>query len=189
MRTRTVRWFAVGGWSAASAVVAHGGAGILAESRWLAVALAGSLAAAASLSVLLAQAFERYALASRIQQGDYRVAGCDAFSGSPLSATAASMLLCQGAAHLALLMAGVHATAGAPGAAALHVVLALLGAALLHELERVLGRSTAVLRAALRAALALLSPAIPAFRRCRSVGIDPAVYTSQTGPRAPPVFA
>jgi hypothetical protein len=155
----TTRVVTVGGWSAAAALVAHGGPALLVDPRWLAVALAGSLAAASGLAVTGGRALERHAQLARLARGELAPATASGFARAPMSLLLGAMLACQGAAHLALLAGGVHTAAEPGGALALHGALAGLGALVLYRLEVLLERVSDRLTAAVSRAIQLLTEA------------------------------
>jgi hypothetical protein len=111
-----MRAVAFAGLASASASLAHGDTR---DPRWIAVALLG---AAAATVVLLAAG----------SLAGHRLAGHAAL---PLGVLVCAMLFAQAAAHVALLLAGAPAHAGAGGALALHVVLALLAALVVRGID------------------------------------------------------
>jgi hypothetical protein len=155
-----VRAVTVGGWSAAAALLAHGGPALLADPRWLALAISGSLLAACGLSITAGRAIDRQARLRRIASGRLPPAGTTVFTRAPLSALLGAMLLCQGAAHAALVAGGVHAAAGTGGTLALHAALAAVGALMVFGLESVLERLTASLADAVKRVLELLTAVV-----------------------------
>lgn len=154
----TTRVVTVGGWSAAAALLAHGGPALLVDPRWLAVALAGSVTAACGLAVTGGRILERHARLMRLEAGDLGPARASEFGRAPLSALMGGMLVCQAAAHLALGAGGVHAAGGQTGALALHAALAALGALAVYQLEGLLERISARLADAVSRAIELLTP-------------------------------
>ena len=151
------RVITVGGWSAAAALVAHGGPALALDPRWLAVALAGSLAAAAGLAATGGRAVDRHVRLARLASGDLHAATATGYTRSPMPVLLGAMLACQGAAHLALLAAGVHAAGGQSGSLALHAGLAALGAIAMYQLEGVLERLSVRLAAAVSRVIELLT--------------------------------
>jgi hypothetical protein len=153
------RGLAVTGLSAIAAVAAHEGPGAVAAGRPLLIALGGAGVAAAGVAALLAASVSRCARAARVRRGDLLAARVDLDAAPGASALLAVMLVCQGGAHGALLLAGVAAHGGPPSAFALHALFAMLATALLVGVERLLHRATTGLHQAIAAAAAALGRA------------------------------
>jgi hypothetical protein len=183
------RGLAVSGLSAASAVAAHEGPSALVSGRPLLAALAGAALAALGVGVLLASAVSRYARAARVRRGDLLAARLDPGGGPGAAALLATLLVCQAAAHLTLILFGVAAHGGPPAPLALHALLALLGAAAMLAFERLLAAATATLADAIAAAAGTLA-APPALTQA---GIArrprPATADRAHRGRAPPIAA
>jgi hypothetical protein len=186
MTTAVARAVTLAGWSAAAALLAHGGPALLIDPRWLAVALAGSLTAAAGLTVTGARALDRAASARSVARGDFSRSRADGFRRAPMGALFAAMLVCQGAAHIALALGGVHAAAGTTGALALHGALAALGALLVYCMEGVLERLTGRLEEVVRQAIARMAAAAPALHPRADWLPVPALAPAAVRPRGPP---
>lgn len=151
------RGLGVSGLSAVSAVAAHEGPAALASGRPLIVALAGASAAATGIALLLAAAVSRHARAARVRRGDLLAARLDTGTAPGASALAATLLACQGAAHLSLTLFGVTTHGGPPASLALHVVFGLAAAALMIGFERVLRAAGSTLAAAIATAAGTLA--------------------------------
>jgi hypothetical protein len=187
MTTAVARAVTLAGWSAAAALLAHGGPALLVDPRWLAVALAGSLTAAAGLTITGARALDRVASARSVARGDFSRSRAPGFRRAPMGALFAAMLVCQGAAHVALALAGVHAAAGTTGALALHCALAALGALVMFAMESVLERLTGRLEQAVWHAIARLTATAPALHPRADWLPVPALAPAVVRPRGPPV--
>jgi hypothetical protein len=157
------RGVAVSGLSAASAVAAHEGPSALASGRPLLAALAGAATAALGVGVLLASAVSRCARAARVRRGDLLSARLDPGGGPGAAALLATLLVCQAAAHVTLVLFGVAAHGGPPAPVALHAMLALVAAAAMLTFERLLAAATATLADAIAAVASMLAagPAVP----------------------------
>jgi hypothetical protein len=151
------RGMGVSGLSAVSAVAAHEGPAALTSGRLLIVALAGASVAAVGVGALLAVAVSRYARAARVRRGDLLAARLDAGTAPGASALAATLLVCQGAAHVSLGLFGVAAHGGPPASLALHVAFGLVAAALMIGFERVLRAAGATLSDAIATAAGTLA--------------------------------
>ena len=186
MTTAVARAVTLAGWSAAAALLAHGGPALLIDPRWFAVALAGSLTAAAGLTITGARALDRVASARSVARGDFSRSHAPGFRRAPMGALFAAMLVCQGAAHVALAVGGVHAVAGTTGALALHGALAAVGALLVYAMESVLERLTGRLEEAVRHAIARLTAAAPALHPRADWLPIPVMASAAARPRGPP---
>jgi hypothetical protein len=151
------RGLGVSGLSAVSAVAAHEGPAALASGRPLVVALAGASAAAMGIGLLLAAAVSHHARAARVRRGDLLAARLDTGTGPGAFALAATLLVCQGGAHLSLTLFGVTAHGGPPASLALHVVFGLAAAALMIGFERVLRAAGSTLADAIATAAGTLA--------------------------------
>lgn len=151
------RGLGVSGLSAVSAVAAHEGPAALASGRPLIVALAGAVAAATGIGLLLAAAVSRYARAARVRRGDLLAARLDTGTAPGASALVATLLVCQGAAHASLSLFGVAAHAGPPAPLALHAVLGLGAAAVMIGFERLLRAAGSTLADAIAIAAGTLA--------------------------------
>jgi hypothetical protein len=180
------RGFAVTGLSAVAAVVAHEGPAAFSDRRPLAVALAGAGVAAAGVAALLAASASRAARAARIRRGDLIAVRADLGTAPAAPALVAVLLVCQGGAHGALLVAGIGSHGGPPATLALHAALALAGAGILVGVERVLGRATATLSAAIAAAAAALGRGGALSRPRRPARPRPVRRSRAYHGRAPP---
>ena len=157
---RDARWVTGAGLAAVAAVVAHAGPAGLGDGRALVAAGAGAALAALGLAFT----------ASRILGGRRRAAGLLAGAGGesiahahvPFSVVVAAMLALQGAAHVGLLAAGIHAGAGATAAPALHIVLAIAAAWVVVAADRALASAYAVLAAVVAGLIELLTALRPA---------------------------
>ena len=89
-----------------------------------------------------------------------------AYDRAPFAAVVAAMLVLQGAAHIGLLAAGVHAGAGATAAPALHIVLAIVAAWVVVSADRAIASAYAALQAVIAGILELLYRDFPR-RSCR----------------------
>ncbi len=161
---RAVRACAVAGLSAVCAVVAHVGPAALTDVGWLAIALAGGGLAVAAIAAALALTLRLDRRAAEIRSGDADPATplARAVDQPPPAALAAAMMLCQGAAHVALLLAGVQPETGPLLGPFLHLVLAAAAAALLWRVGRALERAAVRLAEAVSWALEVLLQAGPA---------------------------
>lgn len=186
MTPTVARAVSVAGWSAAAALLAHGGPALLADPRWLALALAGSLTAAAGLSITGARALARHAQARAVAAGDLTRATTHGFQPAPLGVLAAAMVVCQGAAHVTLALGGVHAAAGTGGTLALHGGLAALGALVIHCAEGVLARMTASLAEAVGCAIERLRAPSPLLHPRADTLLAPRLAPVTIRPRGPP---
>jgi hypothetical protein len=137
----------VAGLSALAVVAAHGGTEALGQPVWITVAVLG--AAAGLLAVLAGWRLAAGAAAGRVD-----LLAVDGPAALP--ALAAVMVLCQAAAHVGLLLAGVDSATGAPGTLCLHVLLGLAGALVVRRLDRGLGALLAVAADRVRRWLELL---------------------------------
>jgi hypothetical protein len=190
MRPRSLaRVLVMGGMSAVSAVLAHGGATGLRSPAWLAGAAAGSLLVALAVAVAARYAATLRARLERIAAGDLRTGDVDADPALALSVAVATALACQGGAHAGLLLLGVHAHAGAAGAPALHVLLGFLAAIAVYGLDRVLGRLQAAVERAVGVALALLLPVSVQLRPAPGEVPRTRMAARRMGSRAPPIAA
>ena len=84
------------------------------------------------------------------------------YDRAPFAAVVAAMLVLQGAAHIGLLAAGVHAGAGATAAPALHIVLAIVAAWVVVSADRAIASAHAALQAVIAGILELLTALSPA---------------------------
>jgi hypothetical protein len=182
------RGFAVTGLSAIAAVAAHEGPGAVAAGRPLLAALAGAALAGSGIATLLAVSVSRHARAARVRRGDVLAARVDLAAAPGASALVAVLLVCQAGAHAGLLLAGVAAHGGPPGALALHALLALVAAGLVIGVERVLGVATATLSEAIAAAVAALAGRTPPSPR-PAVRPRPGLAPRANRGRAPPLSA
>jgi hypothetical protein len=183
------RGLGVTGLSAMSAVAAHEGPAVLVSGRPLIAAVGGAAVAAAGIGLLLASAVSRYARAARVQRGNLLAARLDPATAPGVSALLATMLVCQGAAHLSLTLFGVPAHGGPPASLALHALLGLAAAAVMIGFERLLRAAGAALADAIAAALGTLPAGLSArgprpFRR----PLPASPGRGQRG-RAPPLAA
>jgi hypothetical protein len=154
------RGLGVSGLSAVSAVAAHEGPVALASGRPLVIALAGATVAALGVGLLLAAGVSRHARAARVRRGDLLAARLDTGTAPGASALAATLLVCQGAAHVSLTLFGVAAHGGPPASLALHVVFGLAAAALMIGFERVLRAAGSTLADAIATAAGTLAAAL-----------------------------
>ncbi len=152
------RWVTGAGLAAIATVVAHGGPAGLTDPRALALALTGAAVAALGLWATAGRVLDlhRRALAPRLDASRAAVP-----ADVPFTVVVAVMLTLQGAAHVALLAAGVHAAGGAAAAPALHVVLALVAAVVVVAADRALQKALRTLESVLTALLELLVSAVP----------------------------
>jgi hypothetical protein len=164
---RVVRAGGIAGLSAAAAVVAHAGPAGLADPGWLAVAALGSAVALTALAIAAVSVLTLERRAARVRAGEVPEGGLGAaLDAPPLGLLVAATIVCQGAAHGALLAAGVPAHTGSIMSAVLHVLLAVAAAAVVWSVERLVAHAAGSLARAVAAALALLlaqrPPRIPA---------------------------
>ncbi len=157
--TWLARGVAVTGLSALSAVAAHEGPSAVTAGRPLVAALLGSALCAAGIAVLLAVSVSRYARAARVRRGDLLAARLDLDGAPGASVLVATLLVCQGGAHIGLILSGVAAHGGPPAALALHAIFGLAAAVVLIGFERLLGAAGTTLAAAIAAALGTLAAA------------------------------
>ena len=183
------RGLAVSGLSAVSAVAAHEGPRALAAGRPLLAALAGAAVAALGVGMLLASAVSRCARAGRVRRGDLLAARLDPDEGPGAAVLLATLVVCQAAAHVSLILFGVAAHGATPAPLALHVLLALVGATAMIAFERFLGAATATLADAIAAACGTLAgrPAAPPAGIARRP--RPAMPDRAHRGRAPPLAA
>lgn len=190
MRPRSLaRVLVMGGMSAVSAILAHGGAAGLRSPAWLAGAATGALLVALALAVAARHAAALRTRVERIAAGDLRTGDVDADPALGLSVLVGAALACQGGAHAGLLLVGVHAHAGGAGAPALHVLLGFLAAIAVYGLDRVLGRLQAAVERAVTAALALLLPVFVQPRPAPGEVPCSRIALRGMGSRAPPIAA
>ena len=155
----------LGGLSGISVVFAHAGPAAVGHGSWLAVSMLGSLLTAVALAVVGARIFDLQQRLERIGAGDLSagpVAGSE--TGLPLSVLISVALVCQGGAHIGLLLAGVGSHTGMVAAPALHVVLGFASALVVYAAQRLLGRVAGLVEmayAALRLLLAVRSTGSP----------------------------
>ncbi len=152
---RDPRWVIGAGLAAVAAVVAHAGPAGVTDGRSLTAAAAGALVAAVGLSFAGARILTARRAAAVVTAGG----GGDApaYGRAPFAAVAAAMLVLQGAAHIGLLAAGVHAGAGAAAAPALHIVLAIAAAWVVVLADRAIASAHAALAAVVVGMLELLT--------------------------------
>ena len=152
-------------------MAAHEGPGALAAGRPLLAALAGAAVATAGIGALLATAVSRHSRAARVRRGEFLLAARLEPGGAPgAAALLATLLVCQAAAHVSLILFGVAAHGGPPAPLALHALLALLAAAIAIGAERLLGVGRADWPTALPAAPATPAPPHVSRRRRRRGG-------------------
>ena len=156
-----VRAGLVAGLSALAAVFAHAGPAGLTETRWLLAAAAGAGAAAAALTVAAAWVARINLVAGRLERGSVAGSIHQPVRRVSFPHIVAAMLVCQGAAHLTLLAAGVHAAGGPAGSLTLHALLAVAAAAVVSAFEHLAARSAGRLERAIGAALAALRKLSP----------------------------
>lgn len=151
--------------TAAAAIAAHGGPGLLRSPTWQAAVIATALLACAAAALTA------------------RLAGAVTFAPtpSPFWLTAAAMLAAQLAAHELLLQSSVHSGAGTTGTLALHVAVALIAAVVVHRGQTRTVRHLRALAAALRAQLESVALGSVVVGPPRVAAVRVAV-----GPRAPP---
>jgi hypothetical protein len=176
------------GLSAASAIAAHAGPAGFAEPGLLAVTLTGALLAAAVLVTGAIAAVGARRLAAALTVRDLQdSAPTPRISAVPAPVVVAAMLTCQGAAHVALLLAGVPMAGSQTGTLAVHVAAGLIASALWLAVDRLVGCCYGKLEAAIVALLAtlrsrtvLLSPRATVL----AVGVRLGVYGLPRGPPA-----
>ena len=175
----------VAGYSAAAAVIAHAGPSGLADPRWVAVALLGAAIALAAVLAAGAAAVRLRSRTARVARADISAAaGPIGTFETPLPGLFGLFLVCQTAAHLALLVLGTHGST--TGSLALHVGLAMLGALLLWLGQQWFGRQVALLAEL----IARLAATLRAQRRAWPVQRDVVAWTwrgDSLGARGPPV--
>jgi hypothetical protein len=184
---RDARWVTGAGLAAVAAVVAHAGPAGVTDGRSLAAAATGAAVAAIGLSFA----------ASRTVDARRRTAGVIAGAGghsigyarAPFSVVVAAMLALQGAAHAGLLLAGVHAGAGATAAPALHIVLAIAAACIVVAADRAVGSAIAALEQVVAGMIELLTAVSP--RTIPTPALTPVrrPYARPFSGRAPPPWA
>ncbi len=183
----SLRVAALVGIAAVSAVVAHASFAALGAWPWMAAALAGSALTAIGLLGAGAAADRRRRRlhgAAVLGRADLRAVS---LARLPFGAVAGALLVCQGGAHLGLILLGVHA--GTPAAPALHVLLALAGTLLFRAVDRSLRRMLASSdRVAARLLAALDAPADVPWTRWRSLPAAPRPRASTVLGRAPPLL-
>ncbi len=157
---RDPRWVTGAGLAAVAAVVAHAGPAGVTDGRSLAAAAVGALVAAVGLSFAGSRILAARRSAALAMEGG----GGDApgYDRAPFAAVVAAMLVLQGAAHIGLLAAGVHAGAGATAAPALHIVLAIVAAWVVVSADRAIASAHAALQAVIAGILELLTALSPA---------------------------
>jgi hypothetical protein len=187
--TWLARGLAVTGLSALSAVAAHEGPSALTAGRPLVAALAGAALCAAGIAALLAAAVSRYARAARVRRGDLLAARLDLDGAPGASVLVATLLVCQGGAHIGLILAGVAAHGGPPAALALHALFALAAAGILIAFERLLGAAGTTLAAVIAAALGTLPATQSRPAGARAETPRPRGHGGVHRGRAPPLSA
>jgi hypothetical protein len=185
---RTARATGVAGLSAIGAVLGHAGPEGLADVRWLALAAAGGALAAAALAALAQGSLALRQQAQRVARGDPQSAFPTVLDNPPMSVLIATMLVCQGGAHLALLAGGVPAQTGPVMSPLIHIAAALAGALLLRITLGMAEQSVQELARALAAALAAIGP--PASWSSRPAeGLTACAQAGRIRGRAPPLFS
>ncbi len=184
---RDARWVTGAGLAALAAVVAHAGPAGVSDPRSLAAAAVGAGLAALGLSFAASQTLT----ARRRADGVLAGAGGQTieYAQAPFSVVVAVMLALQGAAHIGLLLAGVHAGAGATAAPALHIVLAIAAACIVVLADRAVASACAALEQVVAGMLELLIAVTP--RALPEPALIP-VRRPDTRPfsgRAPPPWA
>jgi hypothetical protein len=150
----------IAGLSAVSAVFAHAGPAAVLRGPWFAAAMAGALVSAAGLTLAGLRLLELRRSLDRLAAGDLSAGGVDDSERQlPLTVLLSAALVCQGGAHVGLLLAGVHSHSGVVAAPALHVLLGFVSALVVYGVGRLLALLTSAVAEAIRAALALLAVA------------------------------
>jgi hypothetical protein len=167
---RSARATGVAGLSAVGAVLGHAGLQGLTDARWLALAAAGGALTATAIGGIAWVSLGLRRRSRRVARGDLQGAFQTAIDNPPLSVLIATMLVCQGGAHLALLAAGVPPHTGPVLSPLIHIVAAIVGALLLRAAFGVAERSVQELAHAIAAALRLIgSPASWSSRPAESL--------------------
>lgn len=179
----------MGGLSAVSAVLAHGGLAGLRNVSWLSAAAAGSLLVALALTVALSHAAVLRRRLDRIGAGDPRACVVDPDSQAELFVMVTAAVVCQAGAHAALLTAGVHAQPGVVAAPTLHVLLAFLTALAVCGLDRALSRLCAAVSEAVHAMLVLLQQLVVQPYPAPGVVLPSRTALRGLRSRAPPIAA
>ncbi len=182
--------FGLGGLSGISVVFAHAGVSVFGHGIWLAVATLGGLVSAVALGLVGLRVVDLRRRLDRIGAGDLSAAPFgEGGSGLPLSVLVSASLVCQGGAHVSLLLAGVHGHSGMIAAPALHVLLGFASAFLVYGLDRLLAQLASEVVAAACAVLRLLL-AVAASPGARPAGVPrPRAALAAHQGRAPPLIA
>ncbi len=157
MALSVIRGSGLAGLAAVTAVVAHAGPEGLEHGGWLAAAVMGALPAGVALAFACSRLLGLMARTRSVRAGRLEAAHVRAHHPLPVTAVAGCLLLCQAAAHLAMLAAGAHPAQGPAGSPALHMVLALAAALGFAHLERAVARTASALADAIRRVLELLA--------------------------------
>jgi hypothetical protein len=152
---RDARWLTGAGLAAVAASVAHAGPAGVTDGRALLAALAGSAVAAGGLSLAASRWLDARRQTRAVAAGAFAVTRSS--SSAPFSVVVAAMLVLQTAAHVGLLLAGVHAGAGATAAPVLHLVLAVVAAWLVVSVDRLIASAVEALAAAVEGLIELLT--------------------------------
>jgi hypothetical protein len=157
----------------------------LTEVRWLALTTAGGATAVAALAGIAWCTSALRRRARRVAGGDFRDAFQMALDDPPLSVLIATILVCQGCAHLALLAAGVPAQLGPVASPLVHVAAALAGALLLHGALRFADRAAEELAQAIAQAVARMG-ASDGWSSIPAVSVAACTQNGEIHGRAPP---
>ena len=182
--------FGLGGLSGISVVFAHAGVSVFGHGIWLAVAMVGGLVSAVGLALVGLRVVDLRRRLDRIGAGDLSAAPFgERGSGLPLSVLVSASLVCQGGAHVSLLLAGVHDHSGMIAAPALHVLLGFASALLVYGVDRLPARLASEIAEAACEVLRLLL-AIIASPSARPAEVPrPRVALTAHQGRAPPLIA
>jgi len=155
----------LGGLSGISVAFAHAGVSAAGQGMWLAASMLGGLLTAAALAVVGVRMLDLRRRLERIAAGDLSIDSArGSGTGLPFSVLISVALVCQGGAHIALLLAGVGSHTGTIAAPALHIALGFASALIVHAAELLLSRLAGLVEAAhaaLRLLLAIAAPCVP----------------------------
>jgi hypothetical protein len=184
---RDARWVTGAGLAALAAVVAHAGPAGVTDGRSLAAAATGAAVAAIGLSFAASQTVGARRRTAAVLAG----AGGRSieYAHAPFSVVVATMLTLQGAAHVGLLLAGVHAGAGVTAAPALHIVLAIAASCVIVAADRAVAAACTALERVVIGMIELLTAVSPKAPPAPALIPVRRPYSRPFSGRAPPPWA
>jgi hypothetical protein len=182
------RGLGVAGFSAGGAVVAHAGPAAIGDWVWMGVALAGALLGVGFLALSACVILRLRSRAAALEGLDVSAAIADVeLRRSSLPPLVAVMLVCQGTAHVGLLLLGVPARM--PFSPEVHVLLAVAGAAVLWLVERRVCDHTERVRRLVTALVEWLRAGRPARNPALAVAVGGLDAVARRGRAPPAAFA